>query len=140
MCLVYIIFPSMADIYKHAESIRRQREGKRLPDADEAWEEVMQLVHNFSLYAEWEFSCDEVAETVKNYGKKALCLLEEGQLTVARAQFMKIYDAVVARRRDQRLNEHVMALVASEQSVDVMEGTDGKVLNSKKKFKLLKNT
>ena len=103
-------FPSVAEIYAQAESARRYREGTTIPDADEAWYEVMAWIKSREKN---DFIHDEVAEAVKNFGRKELLRLEESRIDVVRSQFMKIYEAVVKRREEQRLNEAVAAVLSS---------------------------
>lgn len=89
--------PSIAEIReKYVEST-----SLHLPDAGEAWEEVMNGIRKYGTYEEEKalnsFSAP-VRKAVKRIGFRNLCLSEN--IVADRAHFFKLYESIVARERD----------------------------------------
>lgn len=101
-------FPTIAEIFEAARSVREYAEGSSIPTAAEAWKEVMDLVDKYHMYKPWEYSCPEVQQAAECFGKEELCLLLQSEVSIARAQFMRMYNEIVGRRRDNRENEAVL--------------------------------
>jgi len=101
-------FPTVAEIFEAAESIREQAKGEVVPTAAEAWGEVMQLVRRKGLYQSWDYSHPAVGRTVKLFGKEELCMLEESAVNTARAQFMRMFQEICTREKNQKNIEAVL--------------------------------
>lgn len=101
-------FPTAAEIFEAAEKVEQAANKTGLPDAGEAWREAMANVYENHVYHPWIYSCPEVEKAVKRFGKKELCSLGEHEVNTARAQFMKIYNEIVTRGREERANHHVL--------------------------------
>ena len=101
-------FPTIAEICEAAESIRQTAEGSKALDAGQAWGEVMHLVRTCHVYKPWTYSTPDVEQAVKQFGKQELCTLGEADVNTARAQFRRIYEDVVSRRKDKEQNERVL--------------------------------
>ena len=101
-------FPTAAEIFEAAEKVERAANQTGLPDAGEAWREVEENVYQNHVYRPWVYSCDEVRAAVQRFGKNELCSLGEHEVNTARAQFMKIYNEIVARGREDRADRHVL--------------------------------
>ena len=108
-------FPTVAEIFEQAAVMKDFASGKELPSPDEAWAEVQREVRSKHLYHEWEFSCPEVQKAVEHFGKFELCNLKVDEVNTARAQFMRIYKAVVERARDKKANWQVMKSLPQSQ-------------------------
>ena len=108
-------FPTVAEIFEQATVMKDFASGKELPSPDEAWAEVQREVRHKHLYHEWEFSCPEVKVAVEHFGKFELCTLQIDDMNTARAQFMRIYKAVVERARDKKANWQVMKSLPQNQ-------------------------
>lgn len=102
-------WPSVAEIFEAAKSVRETAAGSGLPTAAEAWEEVMRLARAHGLYRKWEYSCPEVKAALQAFGKEELCLTETAQANTSRAQFMRMYAEICRRRQDERENEAVLS-------------------------------
>ncbi len=102
-------WPSVAEIFEAARSVRECAQGNILPTAAEAWQEVQQLVRTCHIYMPWVYSCPEVQKTVECYGRYELCNLLESEVGIARAQFCRMYNEIVQRSEEQRQNEEVLA-------------------------------
>ena len=140
--LTSTFFPTIAEIFTQAESVCRQQYGTTLPDADEVWHEVTEWIkhHQTRQKVSMEFSCEELAEAVKNFGQRELLRMEDSQIDVVRAQFMRTYEAVVKRRREHRLNDMAWAVVTKE-SLTVPEiPTTEENGNAKTHLRLVKNS
>lgn len=106
-----VFFPSVAEIFKEAdkmEAFATSNANGGIPTAAEAWEEVQRLVKDYYVYKKWEFSCPEVERAAKQFGINEMCLLESNAVNTARAQFMRIYDAVVNQDRESRQNQRAL--------------------------------
>ena len=96
-------FPSVAEIFESAGVIRSaalQNDGK--PDAGQAWKEAMDCVKKFSVYKEWQYSCEEVKQACKRFGTRELCALQTTEVNTARAQFMRIYKEILETAKVRR--------------------------------------
>ena len=107
-------FPTIAEIGEQVENLRqfvREEHGGQpsIPSADEAWAEVQRLAKTCHVYKPWTFSHPAVEMAVNHFGKYELCTLEIYAVNTARAQFMRIYDAIVKRMKDKQLNQETIA-------------------------------
>ena len=68
----------------------------------------MQNVRRNHVYKPWVFSCPEVEQAVKQFGKMELIGLEEDAINTARAQFMRIYNGVLRRRAEKQQNKQIL--------------------------------
>ncbi len=102
-------FPTVAEIYEAARSLKATAHDNGTLDAGQAWEEAMRLVKTCHVYKPWTFSNPDVEQAVKQFGKQELCALGAADVNTARAQFRRIYNDVVSRRRDREDNEKVLA-------------------------------
>lgn len=107
-------FPTVAEIYEAAESIRKTAQGTGELDAGQAWEEVMRLAKTCHKYKPWTYSTPEVEQAVKQFGKMELISLEESAMNTARAQFRNIYNGIMSRKREQKQNKAVLAKLGIE--------------------------
>ena len=117
-------FPSVAEIFDAAKNIKRYAENDETLTAEEAWGEVMELVHTCHMYEPWHYSCAAVEKAVKAYGgKEELCALEMASVGTARAQFMRIYNAVFTREEERATNEAVLRMLTEKQR-EMLQRTD----------------
>ena len=109
----HTFFPAVAEIFQEADAMEQhaleEATGKHLPTAAEAWMEVQHHVKRCGLYAKWEFSCQEVEQATKQFGKYELCMLETEAVNTARAQFMRIYESVLKRGREKMENQRALS-------------------------------
>ena len=95
-------FPSVAEIFEAADTIRGAAKNSGLPDAGEAWREAIACVQKYSVYKEWQYSCDAVKQACKRFGVRDLCELETDNVNTARAQFMRIYKEILETAKVRR--------------------------------------
>ena len=107
LCRTAKFFPTVAEIYETAESLRETMQGGSL-DAGEAWEEVMRLVRTCHVYKPWTYSNHDVEQAVKQFGKQELCALGAEDVNTARAQFRRIYNDIVNKRKNRETNKQVL--------------------------------
>lgn len=115
-------WPTVAEIFEQAEAMRAFAAGSELPTADEAWGEAMRECHEKFTYGKWDFSCPEVEQAVKRFGKMELCLLEPEGMNTARAQFMRIYESVKNRAREKATNRAVLDALPERQAEMLASG------------------
>ena len=108
-------FPSVAEIVEAAEAMRQFATKSEVSTPDEAWAEAMRLARECHVYKEWHYSCPEVEQAVKYFGRVELCTLEADAVNTARSQFMRIYTSVAGRGMARRHNEAVMAALPPRQ-------------------------
>lgn len=101
-------FPTIAEIFTAADELKAAAQGAEVLDAGAAWEEAMLNVKRNHVYKPWKFSRPEVEQAVKQFGKTELCELETDAVNTARAQFMRIYTAIVERGRAREQNTAVL--------------------------------
>lgn len=105
-------FPTVAEICEQVDKLRQfVREDAGEPGvltAGEAWQEAMDNVRKNHLYKPWQYSTPEVEQAVRQFGKMELIALEEDAMNTARAQFMRIYNAVVEKRKDSKVNRETL--------------------------------
>ncbi|WP_337774344.1 hypothetical protein [Mitsuokella jalaludinii] len=126
-------FPTAAEIFEAAEKVKQAANNTGLPDAGEAWHEVEENVYRNHVYHPWTYSCPEVEKAVKRFGKKELCSLGEHEVNTARAQFMKIYNEIVARRREDRADRHVLAQMGDRVQALIKDSAAHHALPQKRK-------
>jgi len=106
-------FPSVAEIFQAAKSVREYADGTKAPTAAEAWEEVQRLAKQIHLSGPWDYSCPEVKRAAECFGRYELCTIEENAVSIARSQFIKIYNEIVSRRKEDKENEAVLEILPS---------------------------
>jgi len=90
--------------------------------AAEAWGLVLQEIQRIGSWGKPEFANATVAEVVRFMGWRELCMSENPG--VDRAQFMRMYDQVVARGAQQeRLLPHVRQLLEAAQRQKALPST-----------------
>lgn len=101
-------FPTIAEIYEQIGEVRQyidsKENGRNSLTSAEAWEEVMRHVKDYGIYKKWNFSTPEVERAAKQFGIQELCYLEMKDVNTARAQFMRIYDSVSKRKKNDKFN------------------------------------
>lgn len=108
-------FPSVAEIYEQAEAMTRHVKQDEQSTAAEAWGEVMGFAKSKGIYQSWDYSRPEIKEAVKIFGgREELCMLEMDNVGVARAQFMKIYDALMARKKDRKASDDALKIMGAK--------------------------
>lgn len=71
--------------------------------ADEAWIEVFDAIRSVGSWNIPQWSSERIAQTVKAFGWRELCMTDIDQMSFVRAQFLKIYEAQARREHDVRL-------------------------------------
>lgn len=120
-------FPTVAEIFESAESMTKTAAGNEKPDAGEAWREAIENVKRNGDYRPWRYSCDEVKQAVKRFGKMDLIMLESDAVNTARAQFMRIYNAIVERQAEKEENRKVFAQLGNRKVQELINSTAGKL-------------
>lgn len=102
-------FPAVAKIFAAADDVTAAAAGTANFDAGQAWGEAMDNVRRNHVYKPWVYSRPEVEQAVNEFGgKMALIELQVDNVNTARAQFMKIYNGIIARQKNQRQNAAVL--------------------------------
>ena len=101
-------FPTVAEIFEAARSVREYADGESALTPADAWKEVMELVKKHGVYKKWTYSTPEVQKAAECFGRYELCMLEESKVGIARGQFMKLYSQIVDRAASDRENQSVI--------------------------------
>ena len=125
-------FPTVAEIYEAAESVKNTAQGTAELDAGQAWEEVMRLVKTCHMYKPWTYSTPEVEQAVKQFGKMELISLEESAMNTARAQFRNIYNGILARKKERDQNKAVLSKLGIQLEEQLARGSRLKLVGGGK--------
>ena len=120
-------FPAVAEIFEQAGNIKNFAIGKSESSADEAWHEVMNEVHSAFIYREPKFSTPEIKQAALNMGWTSLCNLETDAINTARAQFMRIYESILKRKSDKKVNHEVMKMLPEQRLKELIGNTSVKL-------------
>ena len=116
-------FPTVAEIFEAAESMKKTAAGNGKPEAGEAWQEAMDNVRRYSCYKPWKYSCDEVEQAVKQFGKMDLIMLESDAVNTARAQFMRIYNSELERKAEREENRRILKQLGAQSVQSLINAT-----------------
>ncbi|MDD6127621.1 MAG: hypothetical protein PUB60_05680 [Veillonellaceae bacterium] len=110
-------FPRIADIREAAEQMVAHVKHEGKPDAGEAWGEVIKFLKARSPCdgRPYPWPCPEIEEAAKRIGLSSLFALEMKDEPIVRAQFMKIYEKLLASAHDKA----VMELAARKMGRDI---------------------
>ena len=110
-------FPKVAEIREAANAMVAHVKHEGKPDAGEAWGEALKFMKARGPYdtRPFQFSCPEGEEAVERIGVTSLFALEVKDEPIVRAQFMKIYEKLLATKHDKA----VMELAARKMGRDV---------------------
>lgn len=96
--------PSIADVRKQVSEILTPEVNKI--DAGQAWGEVMRAVKNYGFYdpeGALKSMSPITREVVKRISWREICMQEEEKMGVLRGQFIKIYDTMAKRQKQDAL-------------------------------------
>lgn len=102
-------FPSISEILDEAEKITDYLQGVSVPTAGEAWQEVMNNAKKYHIYERWHFSYPLIQRAAEYFGIKELCTIPEKDISIARAQFMRIYESIVSQNREKQKYADIFA-------------------------------
>ena len=112
-------FPSVARIVAAAEELDPRNE--KIPTAAEAWEEVERLIIQFGPYRAPQYSCDLVRRTVRAIGWLQLCCSENP--AADRAHFLKLYESMRSKHKEQKEIEQVMKIAGVGDLIRALAGS-----------------
>jgi hypothetical protein len=118
VCRESRFFPSVAHIVAAANELDPRNE--QLPTAAEAWEEVNKLIQSVGPYRAPKYSCETVKRAAQSIGWLQLCMSENPETD--RAHFLRLYESMRARHRENRENEKVLALSGVGEVVRALAG------------------
>ena len=106
-------FPTVAFIREQAELLAGEAGGRRRLTVGEAWYRAMQEVRSKASFEAPEIEDEYVAEAVRLFGWRQLQMLLESEVSIARAQFGKVYEGVLAARKEDKMNREIALLSLS---------------------------
>ncbi len=115
--------PTIAEIREECESIRCAVVGDGTKSIDEAWGEVLRQMHDAHYSRPPKFSTPEIAEAARKMGWRNLCAAEESEMVGNRAQFIKIYESILCRKRTAKENSAVINALGREKLLGVINAT-----------------
>ena len=119
VCRESDFFPSVARIVAAAEELDQRNE--KLPTAAEAWEEVEKLIIQFGPYRAPQYSCDTVRRAVRAIGWLQLCCSENP--AADRAHFLKLYESMRSKHKEQKEIEQVMKIAGVGDLIRALAGS-----------------
>ena len=96
---------------------------EKLPTAAEAWEEVEKLIIQFGPYRAPQYSCDTVRRAVRAIGWLQLCCSENP--AADRAHFLKLYESMRSKHKEQKEIEQVMKIAGVGDLIRALAGKTG---------------
>jgi hypothetical protein len=115
-------FPSIAEIIDEIKTVREVANDDREPTAAEAWGEVAGFAKEFGIYSPWPYSRTEIKEAVRQFGGRTeLCLIELDNLGTARAQFMRIYNSIIAKNHDDNASKWALNKLGPDKRAELMK-------------------
>lgn len=120
-------FPSVAEIFAEAESVTRYINGTEDKSPDEAWSEVVRQMQEVFIYKKPAFSTPEIEKAALAMGWDALCQVPVEGVNTARAQFLRLYEGVLKRKREAKTNADVVAMMPAEKVQALMSKTTAKL-------------
>ena len=108
-------YPSISEIVELVESLRAAIDPSlHIPSVDEAWGEVVHEIQCAFPYKSPVFSTSAIADTVKRMGWTMICMTEEGNMNITRAQFRDIYTSILRREKAKRENDRLLAALPKD--------------------------
>jgi uncharacterized protein YfkK (UPF0435 family) len=120
-------FPTIAEIFEQVEVMKDVIAGNETPSVDEAWHEVLQEIHDAFIYREPKFSTSEIARAALNMGWTTLCNLGINEMNTARAQFRDIYNGIIKRKKDKKVNTEILYALPDEKVQALLSKTTEKL-------------
>ena len=114
VCRSSPFFPSVAGVVEAARELDPCQE--HLPTAAEAWEEVSRLIQDVGPYRAPQYSCDTVKRAARSIGWRQLCMGENPEAD--RAHFLRLYESMRSRRREQSECEAAMKMAGIAAAVN----------------------
>lgn len=96
--------PTIADVRKQVAEITTPKVNQI--DAGQAWGEVMRAVKNYGFYdpeGALKSMSPVTQEVVKRISWREICMQEEEKMGVLRGQFLRIYDSMAQRQKQDAL-------------------------------------
>jgi len=98
-------FPTVAEIREAANELT----APKLPTPGEAWAEVLKQMRKVGSYGKPKFSHQVIEKAVNSIGWQELCM--STNTTADRAHFMKIYETLCKRAKEEKVNQDVLRLI-----------------------------
>ena len=118
-------FPTIAEIFEAAKSVKDQAQGNTVPTAADAWGEVLKQASKNGMERKWEFSCPVIEKVLRLFGgQSAICNMEEREMPTCRAQYMRMYNETIQRDEEVRKNQEVLDHLPRKQR----ESLSGKIV------------
>ena len=114
-------FPSVARIVAAAEELDPRNE--KLPTAAEAWEEVEKQICSAGIYKPPVFSSELVRRAARSIGWLQLCCSENP--AADRAHFLKLYESMRSKHKEQKEIEQVMKIAGVGDLIRALAGKTG---------------
>lgn len=122
-----IFFPSVAEIFEQVEVLTKVASGIADKSPDEAWLEVVRQMQEAFVYKKPIFSTPEIEKAALSMGWMSLCEMPSEGANTARAQFLKMYDVVLKRKRENKINGDVLAMLSPEKLQSLVGNTGTKL-------------
>ncbi len=120
-------FPTIAEIFSTVEELKKFLQIEKVKTADEAWQEVMEEISRAYLYKKPIFSSTEIGQVVKKFGWRNLCNVSANNVNFTRDQFMTMYDSVIHRHDDEKINRDVIKSLPKARLTELIAITGTKI-------------
>ena len=122
--------PSIAEIREIAQELKDVSNGTQIKDVDEAWQEVLEQIHEAFVYRKPQFSTPEIEQAALSMGWESLCNMLTTEVGTYRAQFRDMYKVVCSRRKNIKVNQDI-GIVGGESKKRIGMKSIGETLDGK---------
>ena len=106
-------FPAIMEIREEVDNLTAIAIGQVVKSPDEAWNEVQKQMQEAFIYKKPVFSTPEIEKAALSMGWIGLCETPTEQIGTARAQFLRMYESVCNRKRENKINNDVLQIMGS---------------------------
>lgn len=99
--------PSISEIIMAAKNLQGEITGTKTVPFAEAWEEILQQLHDTCEWEQPKFSRKEITQLVKAFGWNELRYMETRNMTAIRAQMRDMYNAICEENNKTEINNYV---------------------------------
>jgi RNA polymerase-binding transcription factor DksA len=107
-------FPSIAEIMEVSNEMVQVVTKTKVKSPDEAWNEVQKQMQEAFVYKKPKFSTQEIETAALAMGWIGLCETPTDQIGTARAQFLRMYESVCKRKKEDRINNNVIQIMGGQ--------------------------
>lgn len=119
--------PTIAEIREECASVITALTSSGAKSIDEAWGEVRKQVHDCFIYKKPVFSTPEIKDAAEKMGWATLCAATDSEMVGNRAQFIKLYESILRRKREEKANSDIISALGGVDKIKSLASTGAKL-------------